>query len=153
MSVIVQRLTDGESLREIAKAWKLPYGRLAEWIIEDVERTASYEQALRIWADSLAQEALAIADEQVEVVKANGDTFDPNVARDKLRIETRLRLAGKWYRQRYGDKIEHKHSGPPPEFKIILMTERMDGGGRVLDGTPVPSTEALPAAAADDEEI
>jgi hypothetical protein len=152
MSVIVQRLTDGEPLRAIARAWKVPYGRLAEWIVEDVDRTAAYERALRIWADSLAQEAVAIADEQAEVVKGNGETFDPNVARDKLRIETRLRLAGKWDRQRYGERLQHQHTGAAPRLEIIISHESMEGG-RVLEGTPVASAAALPSPEEDDKAI
>lgn len=113
MDVIVQRLTDGETLKEISRAWQIPYGRLAQWIVEDTDRTAKYEAALRIWADALAQEAIAIADEQKEAEKPGGGTYDPEVGRDKLRIETRLKIASKWDRARYGDKVQMEHSSTP----------------------------------------
>jgi hypothetical protein len=141
MSILVQRLTDGERLREIAKAWEIPYGRLAAWIAENPERKSAYEAALSIWADSLAQEAVAIADEQAEVVKENGETYDPNVQRDKLRIDTRLKLASRWNRDRYGETVKHQHTGLPPSLTIVLAGEPE---GRVIEHeTPV----ALPAPA------
>ena len=142
MSIIVQRLTDGERLREIARAWEIPYGRLAAWIAEDAERKSQYEAALAIWADSLAQEAVAIADEQAEVRKENGETFDPNVQRDKLRIETRLKLAARWNRERYGEKVQHQHTGLQPSLTIVMAPA--DEPGIVIDAEPVKQT--LPAA-------
>lgn len=113
MVAIVQKLTDGKTLKVIAKDWAVPYGKLAQWIVEDADRTAQYEGALRIWADALAQEAIAIADEQSEAEKQGGGTYDPDVGRDKLRIETRLKIASKWDRSRYGEKVQVQHSGAP----------------------------------------
>lgn len=98
LAIVVQRLTDGETLKEIAAAWQIPYGRLAQWIIEDRERSSRYNAALAIWADSIAQECVSIADGGVE-----GESHH----RDKLRIDTRLKLAGKWDRGRYGDHVGH----------------------------------------------
>lgn len=98
MPIVVQRLTDGETLKQIAESWKIPYGRLAQWIIESRERTTQYNAALAIWADSIAQECVSIADGGAE-----GESHH----RDKLRIDTRLKLAGKWDRGRYGDQVGH----------------------------------------------
>ena len=44
LAIVVQRLTDGETLKEIAAAWQIPYGRLAQWIIEDRERSSRSEE-------------------------------------------------------------------------------------------------------------
>lgn len=151
MSIVVQRLTDGERLREIAKAWEIPYGRLAAWIAEDAERKSQYEAALSIWADSLAQEAVAIADEQAEVVKENGETFDPNVQRDKLRIDTRLKLASRWNRERYGERVQHQHTGLQPSLTIVLAGEEVPQV-RVIEHEPVQAlTVAAPTAPAEVE--
>jgi hypothetical protein len=140
MSIVVQRLSDGETLKEIARAWEIPYGRFAQWIIEDRERSERYNAALKIWADSLAQECVAIADEQCEVEKRDGSTFDPDVPRDKLRIETRLKLAGKWHRERYGESQEVKHTGSVSLVSILSSMPR----GHTIDVTP-PEPAALPA--------
>lgn len=102
MEIVIQRVIDGESLKQIATAWKLPATRFVKWISDDDERLAQYEGALRIRADGLVHEALDIADEQKEAVRENGTTYDPEVARDKLRIETRIKAASMWDKQRYG---------------------------------------------------
>lgn len=145
IGVIVQRLTDGETLRDIAKAWQVPYGKLAEWMVEDRERSEKYNAALKIWADSLAQECVRIADEQAEVVKRDGSSFDPDVPRDKLRIDTRLKLAGKWNRERYGDQTDLKVSG---HVSLITVLGSLPRGREAIDVTPIAVTEALPSPAA-----
>jgi hypothetical protein len=104
-SVVFQRLTDAEkpeTLREIAKAWQVPAGRFIEWFT--TTHVALYDAALKVRADQLAHEALAIADEQHAVEKKDGTTYDPEVPRDKLRTDTRLKLASRWDRSRYGDQ-------------------------------------------------
>lgn len=107
-SVIFQRLAEGESLKEIAVAWKLPKGRFVEWF--STQHSDLYDAALKVRAADLALEALEISDEQNEVVTESGKTFDPDVARDKLRVDTRLKLAAKWDRQRYGDSVRVEKS-------------------------------------------
>lgn len=62
MGVLVQRLAEGESLREIATAWRVPYGRLFDWISQDVSRAEQYLNALRCVAASDVHEIVPIAD-------------------------------------------------------------------------------------------
>lgn len=131
MPLIVQRATDGETLKDIAKQWQIPYGRLAEWIIEDRTRSEQYNQALAIWADSLAQESVQIADA--------GGAEAGEVQRDKLRIDTRLKLAGKLNRPRYGESAEIKHTGSVSLIAVLSSLPR----GRVVDSLP----ESEPAGA------
>jgi hypothetical protein len=90
MEVVIQRVIDGESLRQIARAWKLPVTRFVKWISDDEKRLAEYEGALRIRADELVHEALITAE--------TGE----DVARDKLVIDTGLKVAAMWDKQRYG---------------------------------------------------
>ncbi len=141
MPILVQRLSEGETLKQIAKDWEVPYGRLAQWVIEDRERSEQYNVALKIWADSLAQECLAISDEQAEVEKRDGTTFDPDVPRDKLRIDTRLRLAGKWDRNRYGEQTKLEHSGSLSLISVLSSIPR----GDVFENEP--AAVAAPARA------
>lgn len=135
MPILVQRLSEGETLREIAKDWEIPYGRLAQWVIEDRERSEQYNVALKLWADAIAQECVAIADEQNEVEKRDGTTFDPDVPRDKLRIDTRLRLAGKWDRNRYGEQTKVEHSGSLSLISVLSSIPR----GDVFENEPPPA--------------
>jgi hypothetical protein len=131
MSVLVQRVSEGETLKVIAKAWEVPYGRLAEWIIEDTERSAQYNQARQIWSDALATESVAIADD--------ADADQASVQKAKLQIDTRLKLASKLNRATYGDAVEHKHTGSVSLIAVLSSLPR----GREIDATPSPA--ALPA--------
>lgn len=139
--VIFHRLCDGETLKEIAKAWGVPRGQFVLWYT--TEHSALYDAALKARADELAHEALAISDEQAEVVKENGQKFDPEVPRDKLRVDTRLRLAEKWDRARYGSK-----DNGPAGGGITVVVDRSCGGtveitaGGVSARVLPPSTEA-----------
>lgn len=126
MPILVQRLSEGETLKDIAREWEIPYGRLAQWVIEDRERSEQYNVALKVWADALAQECVAIADEQSMVEKRDGGAFDPDVPRDKLRIDTRLRLAGKWDRHRYGEQTKVEHSGSLSLISVLSSIPRSE---------------------------
>mgnify|MGYP001578805686 FL=1 len=106
---IFQRLCEGDTLAKIAKEWRLPKGHFTRWFVET--HVALFDAAAKVRADELVNEALAVADEQAEVVKKDGTTYDPDVPRDKLRVETRMRLAEKWDRARYGAQVKVEHSG------------------------------------------
>lgn len=136
MPILAQRLSEGETLKEIAKDWEIPYGRLAQWVIEDRERSEQYNVALKIWADSLAQECVSISDEQNMVTTERGTTFDPDVPRDKLRIETRLKLAGKWDRNRYGEQTKHEHTG---SLSLISVLSSIPRGEVFENEVPAPA--------------
>lgn len=117
MDVISQRVAEGEPLKEIADAWNVPYGRLAKWIATDPHRLAEFEAALATWADAEAQSCIGIAD----------DADPDDIAHAKLRIDTRLRLAEKWNRKRYGQKGEA--GGDVGGLTIVIQQ---------LDGTLTP---------------
>ena len=97
MEVIVQRLTDAEepeTLEDIARSRKVPYGRLSAWITESRERTERYANAMRVRAEALAHQTVRIADDA-------GDTKG-ELGRAKLRIDTRLKMAGHLKPETYG---------------------------------------------------
>lgn len=149
-SVIFQRLTDSETLQQIARAWGLPKGRFVEWFT--TQHAELYDTALKVRADNLAHEALSISDEQNEVVKENGQTFDPDVPRDKLRIDTRLKIASKWDRSRYGDKQDVNVNVtqwvmrlPTPAANSLEWRESVE---KIINPAPTPAlAEAAPTAA------
>ena len=137
-SVVFQRVAEGESLKAIAKSWQVPAGRFTEWF--STTHADLYDAALKVRADQLAHEALTISDEQAEVEKEDGSTYDPQVPRDKLRVDTRLKLAGKWDRERYGDKTEVRHSGLMPTLVIEIAGE-VRKEPRVIEADPLPAPE------------
>ena len=97
MEIVIQRVLDGESLKAIARSWKLPVTRFVKWISDDEKRLAEYEGALRIRADELVYEAVERAE---GVVGPDGELSE--VARDKLVIDTNLKVAAMWDKQKYG---------------------------------------------------
>lgn len=127
-SVVFQRVAEGESLRAIAKSWEVPAGRFAEWYT--TEHAELYDAALKVRADQLAHERLEIAD------AATPET----VGVAKLRSETRGNLAGKWDRERYGDKTEVRHSGLMPTLVIEIAGE-VRKEQRVIEAETLPAPE------------
>lgn len=139
MEEIVRLLTDVETpttLPGIAKAWRVPYGKLAEWITESRERTEQYGNALRFVSDSDIHETVRLAD---------GATAQDVQVR-KLQIETRFRRAAKWDRSRYGDAVEHKHSG---SVSLLAVLASLPSAKAEVDVTP---SAELPAPEAQREE-
>ncbi len=109
-SVILQRVADGETLKGICKSRGWPYSLVAMWLHGNEALLARYDAALQLWVDSLAMETVAISDEQAEVVTKSGEVFDPNVARDNLRIKARQWAAEKLHRARYGQTLKVERS-------------------------------------------
>jgi hypothetical protein len=118
MEIVIQRVIDGESLKQIAVSWKLPTTRFIKWISEDETRLSAYEGALRIRADELVYEAVERAEGSVD---ENGEMSE--VARDKLVIDTNLKVAAMWDKQKYGSEKTTGGSG------INIIINR--GGGEI----------------------
>ena len=128
MEIVIQRVLDGESLKAIARSWKLPTTRFIKWISEDEKRLAEYEGALRIRADELVYEAVERAE---GVVGPDGELSE--VARDKLVIDTNLKVAAMWDKQKYGGEKTTGGAG----INIIINrsgAEIPEGNTVVIDG-------------------
>ena len=112
---ICKRLAAGESLRRICAD---PDGAFPDrstvndWIANNKEGFSDqYARARDAGLDVMADELLQISDEQAAVTRLNGETFDPDVQRDRLRVDTRKWYLSKLAPKRYGDKIAVEHSG------------------------------------------
>jgi hypothetical protein len=101
LAVLCARVSEGEALADVCRAWGVPKGQVGKWLMEDKSRMQAYENALALWADNEAQACMAIAD--------GASPEDVSVA--KLQIDTRLKLASKWNAQRYGDNRKVEVSG------------------------------------------
>jgi hypothetical protein len=77
------------------RAWS--YGAFIGWIRADDGRSAEYDEALRDYAHKGVMETLQIAD----------GSSPENIPVDKERIKARQWVAGKWDRNRYGEKVDH----------------------------------------------
>lgn len=107
--VVFQRVSEGETLKEIAKAWGVPVGRFTQWYM--TEHGELYDAALKVRADQDATETVEIAD--------GASTED--VQKAKLRVDARKWRSSKWDRERYGDRTEVKHSGLIPTLVIEIV--------------------------------
>lgn len=99
---VVAAFLAGNSLLEIAREMGAPPSAFAAWLNQ--HHPQAYGEALRLRADHLVRQCLPIAD---------GATQE-TVQVDRLRIETRLRLAGKWDKAMYGDQRQITGAGGGP---------------------------------------
>lgn len=126
---MVQRMTgmvDGDGvvvmqgLVEICRSWDVPYGKVLLWLMADEVRYGRYQRALEMQAHAYVSETIDIAD-------GGGDT-----QRDKLRIETRLKIAEKHAPRMYG-KADGGAGG------ITVVVNRQVGNPSVADAVTVES--------------
>src|SRR5258706_11076974 len=88
-----------ETLPEICAAWDVPFGRVLNWLMDDAKRYARYERALEVAAHGLIAETVDIADND-----------SPATQRDRLRVETRFRVARHHAPEKYGERGQVENS-------------------------------------------
>ena len=116
---ICARLANGESLRAICRDVGMNEATFRLWEREHADLHTQSTRARELGCHALADECLEIADDArndyMTRVSGNGEeqvVANPEtVQRSKLRIETRMRLLGKWLPRVYGDKVDMHHSG------------------------------------------
>jgi hypothetical protein len=109
MLEVTQRVADGETLKEISKAWEIPFGLFQLWIMTDRERSDMYDGALRARADEEVHNAIKISDDEycreldgsIMKDKAGLPVFK-ETSRSRLQAKTRLSAAVLWDRKRFG---------------------------------------------------
>jgi hypothetical protein len=112
---------------------ELPSSRTVHrWLNENEAFRQSYLRAREAQADLLFDECLEIADDTSSdtIIREyeNGSVSEqPNsewISRSKLRVDTRMRMAGKLAPKKYGDSVQLKHADadgerlPPDETQI-----------------------------------
>lgn len=113
----LDHIASGKSLKSFTDARNLSYSMV--WnIIADEDN--SITRARDIGTHVLADECIQIADEK---------GVDP--AEKRIRIDTRLRLIGKWNRKDYGDKVQAEVSGKDGDpiktvTEIVLVAKNED---------------------------
>jgi hypothetical protein len=147
---IVEGLEAGIPLRELCASRKhLPYRTTVQrWRTEDSEFHDLLTQARARGCDALAEESHAIADDASNDSLSDKDGRPvPNhaaIARAKLRIETRLKLAALWNAKEYGDKKNEPQVTINLEHLVLASihaAQSLPADRPLLDVTP-----ALPAA-------
>ena len=109
---IIQRLSEGEPLRQICRDNHMPEWRtIYDWMYRDPELAAAIARAREIGYDKMAEEVLQIADTpmmgQVQTIDDKGSTVrtEDMLGHRKLQIETRLKLLAKWNPKKYGERV------------------------------------------------
>lgn len=120
---ICEKMAEGMPVIKICKLDGFPSQSMVyRWLEAHVGFREKYARAREKQADYLAEETVAIADEQCEVVREDGGTFDPDVNRDRLRIDARKWFASKVAPKKYGEKITHAGDAANP---LALMLGQM----------------------------
>lgn len=110
-----------------------------DWMNANPDLAEKITRAREAGGDKIAEDCLAIADERAE------DMVD--VQKQRLRVDTRLRLLAKWYPKRYGDKIEVTGqiglniTSPLAQLRK-LREERASFHASILDAEVVPDVTA-----------
>jgi hypothetical protein len=105
---ICARLAEGESLRTICSDADMPcVATVLHWLRDFPDFVAQYAHAREAQAERMAEEILAIADEDTATTeKGEAVVFDATaVARNRLRVDARKWLASKLLPKKYGDKV------------------------------------------------
>ena len=126
-SVICIRIAEGESLREIVKDAGMPdRSTVYDWLLRHPSFADQYARAREEQADTLADEIIAIADEQPEIIavtdKKTGALIEHKLDGaflqwQKNRIDARKWTAMKLKPKKYGDKIALGGDSDAPPIK------------------------------------
>jgi hypothetical protein len=131
--IICSRIAEGESLREIIKTQGMPDRTVVyDWLLRDPEFANHYTRAREDQADTLADEIIAIADEQPEIIavidKKTGALIEHKLDHaflqwQKNRMDARKWTAMKLKPKKYGDRLVHAgDSENPLEIQNDAMT-------------------------------
>jgi len=131
---ICRRLAMGDPLAKICADDDMPaYSTVRKWEVENPGFSA-------LSARAKVDGTHYMADECIEIADGNGDPADK-----RIRIDTRLRLIGKWNRKVYGDASTLKHTGPdggPVQFANMTEAEIDARLAAIAGGSePAPSGE------------
>ena len=135
---ICSALAEGKSLRRIARELGKSESTIRYWLSSDPDAFAHSARARELGCDALADECLDIADDT---------TID--VVERRVRIDTRIRLIGKWS-QRYSDKLTVNNSTTVTHrYELDKLSdselEQLEGILAHASGSEVGSSKALPA--------
>lgn len=135
-ALICERLAQGEPLSRICEDEDMPPAPTVRgWIADDIQGFAALSaRAYRLGYDATAEDCLEIADNaKNDWMERNGQDDSgwvangENIQRSRLRIDTRLRLLGKWDKKRYGDHQQVEHTVSDSLAQTILAARKRSG--------------------------
>lgn len=114
---IVQRISLGETLAQICRDHNIDRSTVYDWRNADEDFSLRFAKARQDGFDAISEETIRIAD----TVPA----ISEEVAKARLRVETRLKLLAKWDPRRYGERVQNEISGPeggPVAVNVVQRT-------------------------------
>ena len=125
---IVVRLASGQSLHSICKLEHMPHiSTIYDWIRKEASFAEHYGRAREQAAHTLFDQMIDIADDTSRDLLADGSANNGAIARARLQIETRARVAGKLAPKVYGERIEQLNQTVNIDSRSIVIE------GRALD--------------------
>jgi hypothetical protein len=103
-------IEDGNSLVKASKACGVSREAVRLWMNADPVLLGRYARAKEESADTLADEIMDLADEEVPTDE-NGHMDSAAVNRQRLRVDARKWVAAKLKPKKYGDKVTQDHQG------------------------------------------
>lgn len=129
---IIEQLCHGEPLTKICATEGFPATRtVADWCAKYAAFSADFARARDIGYDAIADGAVRIAD-------GEPGYSSNDVLRDRLRVETRLKLLAKWSKK-YSDTASVQINDNRQQ---VVMVMPRTGGDRVIEADII---DALPA--------
>ncbi|OJY11891.1 MAG: hypothetical protein BGO99_10575 [Nitrosospira sp. 56-18] len=143
MGMIVQRVADGETLKEIAKDWQIPHGLFYLWIMGSHDRMQAYKRALKVRADQEIHAALKNANSEYVMDKSGKLVLDKEgrpISRDvrwaRLQVATSFKAAEKWDRERFGPREAKQDVQSISDDGVGELPRRLAGAFEARDNLP-----------------
>jgi hypothetical protein len=89
-----------------------------DWVGNNDELANKYARARELQAEFMAEQIIAIADENAGVLPTTGGTDSGKVAQNRLRVDARKWIASKLLPKKYGEKIDLTTGGEKISLKI-----------------------------------
>ena len=112
-NAIIAWIADGKPLREFCRIEGNPsHQTVYNWLQKDKEFSLRFAGARESGEDLIAQECLEIADETPMMTITFGENGskecidNAGIQRNKLRVDTRLKLLAKWNPRKYGERVQ-----------------------------------------------
>ena len=116
---ICELVAEGKPLREICRMPRMPsHMAVYDWAEKDPDKSLRLARARDKGIDRIVEQCMEIADEPPPTTM-NGGTDSGYVQHQKLRVETRLKLAAVWNPKKYGSKLEHSGDASAP-LQIVV---------------------------------
>lgn len=120
---IVQRLSEGEPLRQICRSDNMPEWRtIYDWMARDSELSAAIARARELGQDAIAEDILReLQDEPERILSEGGGRIDSGyVQLLRTRADIKLKLLAKWNPKRYGDRVALAGDAEAP---VVVQTQ------------------------------